>query len=38
MYGAKVREHDFKVYKDTIGKNINNSIPLDAALGYQGIA
>jgi hypothetical protein len=34
---AKGSEHDFKVYKDTIGKNISNSIPLDAALGYLGI-
>jgi uncharacterized protein (DUF2344 family) len=29
--------HDFKVFKDTIGKGINNSIPLDADSGYQGI-
>ena len=35
---AKGREHDLKVYKDIIGKNISNSIPLDADLGYQGIA
>jgi hypothetical protein len=34
---AKGAEHDFKIYKDTIGKNISNSIPLDADLGYQGI-
>jgi hypothetical protein len=30
-------EHDFKVYKDTMGKNISDSIPLDADLGYLGI-
>jgi len=34
---AKGSEHDFKVYKDTIGKSVSNSIPLDADLGYQGI-
>jgi hypothetical protein len=34
---AKGSEHDFKVYKDTIGKDISNSIPLDGDLGYQGI-
>jgi hypothetical protein len=34
---AKGSEHDFKVYKDTIGKDISNSIPLDADLGYLGI-
>jgi hypothetical protein len=34
---AKGSEHDFKVYKDTIGENISNSIPLDADLGYLGI-
>ncbi|GHV00676.1 hypothetical protein FACS189483_10840 [Spirochaetia bacterium] len=34
---AKGSEHDFKVYKDTIGKNISNSIPLDADLGYLGM-
>jgi hypothetical protein len=26
-----------KVFKDTIGKGIGNSIPLDADSGYQGI-
>jgi hypothetical protein len=26
-----------KLYKDTIGKDISNSIPLDADLGYLGI-
>jgi hypothetical protein len=34
---AKGSEHDFKVYKETIGKDISTSIPLDADLGYQGI-
>jgi hypothetical protein len=34
---AKGSEHDFKIYKDTIGKGISNSIPLDADLGYLGI-
>jgi hypothetical protein len=34
---AKGSEHDFKVYKDTIGKGISSSIPLDADSGYQGI-
>jgi hypothetical protein len=34
---AKGSEHDFKIYKETIGKDISNSIPLDADLGYQGI-
>jgi hypothetical protein len=34
---AKGSGHDFKVYKDTIGKDISNSIPLDADLGYLGI-
>jgi hypothetical protein len=34
---AKGSEHDFKVFKDTIGKDISKSIPLDADLGYVGI-
>jgi hypothetical protein len=34
---AKGSEHDFKVYKDTIGTDISNSIPIDADLGYLGI-
>jgi hypothetical protein len=34
---AKGSEHDFKVYKETIGKDICTSIPVDADLGYQGI-
>jgi hypothetical protein len=34
---AKGSEHDFKVYKDTIGELVSNSISLDADLGYLGI-
>jgi hypothetical protein len=34
---AKGSEHDFKIYKDTIGKLVSNSISLDADLGYLGI-
>jgi hypothetical protein len=34
---AKGSAHDFKVYKETIGKGVSNSIPLDADLGYRGI-
>jgi hypothetical protein len=34
---ARGNEHDFKVYKKTIGKDISNSIPLDADCGYQAI-
>jgi hypothetical protein len=34
---AKGSEHDFKVYKETIGKGISNSIPLDADLRYLRI-
>jgi hypothetical protein len=34
---AKGSEHDFKVYRDTIGKEVSNSIPLDADPGYPGI-
>lgn len=37
MQEANGSEHDFEVYKDTIGKSVNNSIPLDADLGYLGI-
>jgi hypothetical protein len=33
----KSGEHDFTVYKDTIGKEVSNSIPIDADLGYLGI-
>ena len=31
-------EHDCKVHNDTVGNGISNAIPLDADLGYQGIA
>jgi hypothetical protein len=34
---AKGSEHDFKIYKNTIGKDVSSSIPLDADLGYLGI-
>jgi hypothetical protein len=34
---AKGSGHDFKVFKDTIGNGISNSIPLDADSGCQGI-
>ena len=34
---AKGSVHDFKVYKDSIGGLVGNSIPLDADLGYLGI-
>ncbi|GHU09382.1 hypothetical protein FACS1894151_07010 [Spirochaetia bacterium] len=34
---AKGSEHDFKMYKDSIGNSVSNSIPLDADLGYLGI-
>ena len=34
---AKGSVHDFKMFKDTIGKDISSSIPLDADLGYTGI-
>jgi hypothetical protein len=34
---AKGSEHDFKVYKDTIGSSVSHSIPFDADLGYLGI-
>jgi hypothetical protein len=30
--------HDFKLFKDTIGKAVNPSILIQADLGYQGIA
>jgi len=29
--------HDFKLYKDTIGKNVDESILLQTDLGYLGI-
>jgi hypothetical protein len=34
---AKGSEHDFKVYNDTRGNEISNSIPVDADRGYLGI-
>jgi len=34
---AEGGKHDFKIYKDTIGKSVSNSIPLGADLGYLGI-
>jgi hypothetical protein len=34
---AKGSVHDFKMYKDSIGSSVSNSIPLDADLGYLGI-
>ncbi|GHU30450.1 hypothetical protein FACS1894172_03760 [Spirochaetia bacterium] len=34
---AKGSEHDFKVYKDTIGESVHQSIRIDADLGYLGI-
>ena len=35
MYRTPSGEHDCKVYTDTMGKGINNSIPLDADLAYR---
>jgi len=34
---AKGSVHDFKIYQDTIGDSVSNSIPIDADLGYLGI-
>jgi hypothetical protein len=34
---AKGSEHDFKIFKDTVGKAISNLIPAGADSGYQGI-
>jgi hypothetical protein len=34
---AKGSEHDFKVFKDTIGSSVSTSIPIDADSGYQGL-
>jgi hypothetical protein len=34
---AKGSEHDFKVYKESIGSAVSSSIPIDADLGYLGI-
>jgi hypothetical protein len=30
--------HDFKIYQDTIGNSVSSSIPVDADLGYLGMA
>jgi hypothetical protein len=35
---AKGSEHDFTIYKNTIGKSVSGSIPPDADLGCKGIA
>jgi hypothetical protein len=37
VYEAKGSEHDCKMYKDSIGKSVSSSIPVDADLGFQGI-
>jgi hypothetical protein len=37
VWEAKGGTHDFKIYKDTIGKSVHQSIHIDAGLGYQGI-
>ena len=34
---AKGSEHDFKLYKDTVGKNVDESILIRTDLGYLGI-
>jgi hypothetical protein len=34
---AKGSEHDFKIYKDTVGKPVHKSIRIDADLGYPWI-
>jgi hypothetical protein len=34
---AKGSVHDFKIYKDTIGKSVGQSILIKADLGYLGI-
>jgi hypothetical protein len=34
---AKGGEHDFKIYKDTVGESVHKSIRIDADLGYLGI-
>jgi hypothetical protein len=35
---GKGSEHDCKIYKDTIGKSVHQSMRIDADLGYLGIA
>jgi hypothetical protein len=34
---AKGSEYDFRIYKETTGTGISNSIPPDAGSGYQEI-
>jgi hypothetical protein len=34
---GKGSEHDFKVYKDTIGTSVSPSMPIDVDNGYQGL-
>jgi hypothetical protein len=34
---AKGSVHDFKLYKDTVGKHVDESITIQADLGYLGI-
>jgi hypothetical protein len=34
---AKGSVHDFKLYKDTVGKNVSGSIVMQVDLGYLGI-
>jgi len=34
---AKGSGHDFKIYKETIGASVHESIQIDADLGYLGI-
>ena len=34
---AKGSVHDFKLYKDTVGKNVDESILVQTDLGYLGI-
>ena len=34
---AKGSVHDFKLYKDTVGKNVDESIVVQTDLGYLGI-
>ena len=37
MQEAKGSVHDFKIFQDTIGDSISNSIQIAADLGYLGI-
>jgi hypothetical protein len=34
---GKGGEHDFKLYKDTIGSSVSRSIKMDCDSGYQGL-